>query len=257
MDPYLEAPTLWPDVHLRLISVIGELLSPRLRPAYFAQIEERVYVAQESNERERLIVPDVTVIEVDPFAESSGGGTAVATAPFQAMTMTEVEVHEARIEIQDAASRDVVTVIEVLTPANKDRTSKGLESYDQKRDDILHSKSSLVEIDLLRDGFRYPIGGRFPAGEYRVHVCKYFERPYGWVWPIRLPDRLPTIRIPLRKGEAEVDLDLQAALNLVYDRAGYDLILDYTKPPTVELPDRAQEWAGRILSKSQHQIHEI
>ena len=53
-----------------------------------------------------------------------------------------------------------------------------------------------------------------------------------------------------------MDLDLQAALNLVYDRAGHDLILDYTKPPTVALSDRAQEWAGRILSQSQHQIHE-
>ena len=162
--------------------------------------------------------------------------------------MTEVEVHEARIEIRDAASREVVTVLEVLSPANKDRGSTGFESYNRKREEVLHSRSSFVEIDLLRDGFRYPIGGRFPAGEYRVHVSKQYERPRGWVWPIRLFDPLPTVQIPLCKGEAEVDLDLQNVLSLVYDRAGYDLILDYAKPPTVALPESAQAWAGRIFS---------
>ena len=50
MDPYLEAPTLWPDVHHALIGHLRELLLPRLRPAYFAQIEERIYVTEEFEE---------------------------------------------------------------------------------------------------------------------------------------------------------------------------------------------------------------
>lgn len=95
MDPYLEAPTLWPDVHYRLISAMSESLLPQLRPAYFAQIEERVYVTEEYEDRQCLIVPDVSVVEADPFAASSGAGAALATAPFPAVTVTEIEVHEA------------------------------------------------------------------------------------------------------------------------------------------------------------------
>ena len=43
MDPYLESPTIWPDVHHRLISEIQSTLNPRLRPQYVARVELRVY----------------------------------------------------------------------------------------------------------------------------------------------------------------------------------------------------------------------
>ncbi len=248
MDPYLEDRTLWPDVHHRLISVISEFLSPKLRPAYFAQIEERVYVMEDDGERHRLIVPDVSVIELDTFEDATGGATAVAVAPVFTATAAEIDVHEAYIEIRDAASRVVVTVIEVLSPANKERGSSGFESYERKRNEVLRSRANFVEIDLLRDGFRPPFSGGFPKTEYRVHVSKPDERPNGWVWPIRLADRLPTIEIPLRTGMASVPLDLQHLIELTYERAGYDLILDYSKPPPVPLSSLQGAWTNRVLA---------
>lgn len=52
MDPYLESPHLWPDVHHGLITEIQHFLNPRLRPNYFARVELRVYiVSDEANER--------------------------------------------------------------------------------------------------------------------------------------------------------------------------------------------------------------
>jgi hypothetical protein len=41
MDPYLESPTLWPDVHHELISGIRAALIGTLRPRYVARVELR------------------------------------------------------------------------------------------------------------------------------------------------------------------------------------------------------------------------
>ncbi len=68
MDPYLESPTLWPDVHHGLISHIQKSLNPALRPRYVARVKLRVY--DEEIEEARLEIRHletgslVTVIEV-------------------------------------------------------------------------------------------------------------------------------------------------------------------------------------------------
>src|SRR4051812_16586526 len=54
------------------------------------------------------------------------------------------------IEIRDAAERQLVTAIEVLSPTNKH--GEGREEYRIKRQRILLSPAHLMEIDLLRTG---------------------------------------------------------------------------------------------------------
>ncbi len=44
MDPWLEDPELWPDVHNSLIISIRDALAPMLRPSYFVQVESRMTV---------------------------------------------------------------------------------------------------------------------------------------------------------------------------------------------------------------------
>jgi Protein of unknown function (DUF4058) len=39
MDPYLEAPEFWSEVHNRLIVAIADNLSPKLRPRYRVAVE--------------------------------------------------------------------------------------------------------------------------------------------------------------------------------------------------------------------------
>ena len=48
MDPYLEHPALWPDVHQRLIVALADALGPPLRPRYRVAVDERVYVRSSS-----------------------------------------------------------------------------------------------------------------------------------------------------------------------------------------------------------------
>ncbi len=54
MDPYLEDPSLWPDLHQRLITYIAEALQPQVRPKYIARIGERIELA----ELHRGYIPD-------------------------------------------------------------------------------------------------------------------------------------------------------------------------------------------------------
>ncbi len=47
MDPYLEDPGLWPDVHHGLISEMQANLNAHVRPKYYVRVEERVYGTDE------------------------------------------------------------------------------------------------------------------------------------------------------------------------------------------------------------------
>jgi hypothetical protein len=116
MDPYLEDPGLWPDVHHGLISEIQAALNRQLRPKYHVRVEERVYISDENDPGRSVIVPDLQVA-VRPGQEGSAfdptRGPALDVAePIVVTTLLDEEIHEARLEIVDREARLVVTVIE-------------------------------------------------------------------------------------------------------------------------------------------------
>jgi Protein of unknown function (DUF4058) len=61
MEPYLEAPEIWPDVHLELISDIRAALNPHLRPGYVARVDLRVYISDDDDPGRTFLVPDLRV----------------------------------------------------------------------------------------------------------------------------------------------------------------------------------------------------
>ncbi len=254
MDPYLEYPPLWPDVHVSLIGRFRAQLAAQLRSRYLVRIEERAYISNEESEglpvRQRI--PDVEIIaQPQKKRVRSSGGAATATLeipePVIATTWFEEEVHEAFLKILDHETREVVTVIELLSPANKVPNSSGGESFEEKRREVMHSKSHWVEIDLLRGKRMVPIPKKLGPHEYLVHISPANLRPQGRLWGIRLDQRLPPIPIPLKRGDADARLDLQEALNTVYDEAAYDTELDYRKPPKPKLDAKLSAWADRLL----------
>jgi len=169
--------------------------------------------------------------------------------PIEAITLIEEEIRESYIEIVDRVERSVVTVIEVLSPTNKVAGSRGRESYERKRHEVMTSPSHLVEIDLLRQGLPIPVYGGIPPHEYLVHVSAFGRRPKARLWPIRLSQKLPPISIPLKPEDGSVALDLQAVLNTAYDRAGYDLEIDYRADPVPPLEGEWNTWAQRLLQQ--------
>lgn len=205
MDPYLEEPGLWPDVHHELISVARDLLTASLRPKYLVRIDERVYVSDDEDPGRSVIIPDMRITEADDAGsvqELAGTSQQSAGTALPVMTVTVIrdKIRESRIEVLDREDRHVVTVIEILSPANKFPGARGQTSYLQKRDDILESTSHLVEIDLLRAGRRAVTSRKIAASEYYVHVSRNEKRPKGLLWPIRLTQAPSDDHHPLARG---------------------------------------------------------
>ena len=146
----------------------------------------------------------------------------------------------------DVAERKLVAAIELLSPSNK-RTGGGREEYIDRRDNFLSAGVHLIELDLLRRGTRLPMRDELPLAPYFAFVSRAENRPMAGVWPISLREALPTIPVPLLPGDADVALELQVALNQTYDAFGFDLELDYRKPPEVPLQAEDQAWADERL----------
>jgi Protein of unknown function (DUF4058) len=85
------------------------------------------------------------------------------------------EIQERYLEIREVANGQLVTVIELLSPKNK-KSNEGLDAYLQKRQQIMVSKTHLVEIDLLRDGEALPILDNIKS-DYRISVHRSSCRP--------------------------------------------------------------------------------
>jgi hypothetical protein len=252
MDPYLEDPAGWPNLHLNLVAEINATLNRDLRPKYFARAEERVYVSDLDDPGRRVIAPDVRVL-ASPIRHSEDArlSTRVESAavadPITATTWIAEDIREPRVEIIDAADRRVITVIDIVSPANKVRDSRGRESYRRKRAEVMTSQTHWVEVDLLREGQAILAKELLPPADYLVHVSPVRRRPSGLIWPILLPQRLPIIEIPLQEGDSSYRLDLQQILATVYDRSSYDLSVDYASDPRPPLPEHYAEWSRRLL----------
>jgi len=245
MDPYLEGPS-WMSFHGQFIAEIARQLAPRLRPRYVALMDEGIvwdspqYDVQIDDVERR---PDVAVMEL---AEAPGG-TAAATATAAPLTMVTVmtrPVTQRRVEIRDVEHRRLVCAIELLSPTNN---RGGRRQYLAKRARVPASSAHLIEIDLLRRGRRVPMLEPLPAQPYFVFVSRSDQRPYVQVWPVPLAGRLPVVPVPLQAPDPDVMLDLQLALTQVYDGVGYDLILNYGKPPAVPLRPEEAAWARGVL----------
>jgi len=249
MDPYLEHPILWPSVHTRLIVALANQLGPRIAPHYVASVEERVFIEVPEQQR----IPDAWIQKTRP--EGHGpmprSGTGVATP--LVVEVDELEVHEPYIAILDRY-RDfsVVTVIEVVSPANKS-AGPGRDSYQAKQREIRATECHLVEIDLLRHGrhvMSVPESHLAPAKpfEYLICVNRWPARRRFEIYPCRLSNPLPVIEIPLADPDPDVPLAIQPALEQVYDDANYMLRVQYDKPCVPSLPPKDQQWASEHWS---------
>jgi len=251
MDPYLENPTRWPGVHHRLISEIQTALNAQLRPKYYATVEERIYISDETDPGREVLVPDVRVARRSsppPMpAEPATVATLEVTESEEVTILLDEEIHEARLEIIDRAADEIVVVIEILSPSNKIAGSEGRRSFVAKRRDVMRSPSHWVEIDLLRGGVPILNRSSHSPCEYRVYTSHSDRRPRGRVWPIRLKKPLPVIAIPLRGADPDVRLDLQQILTTSYDHGAYDMAIDYSRLPVPPLSDEDAAWADALL----------
>jgi hypothetical protein len=250
MDPYLEG--RWQDVHQSVCTYARDQLQEQLGGELVARLGERLIV-ESLSDRSRSIYPDVRVVE-----HGLGDmGLSTATAAFATALAEPVVVEVASdpepqgfIEIIEPDSGTLVTVIEFISPTNK-LAGDGRRQYASKQRELDAAQVSLVEIDLIRAGkrcFMLP-ESQIPRKSRAAYVTCVFRgyRPGKFeIYGMPLRRRLPAIRIPLRRADPDVALDIQLLIDLAYRNGRYDLT-DYCEPciPPLEGADAA--WADKLL----------
>jgi hypothetical protein len=227
MDPFLEDQE-WEDFHATFNTVLREILAPAVEPRYIVRVERRVYVEHGLGDEDQVRWADVSVLwpgKQAPAAVAPAAGS-VAT-PVECLLPSPQERRESYLVIRELPALEIVTVIETLSPANKRASSDGRDQYLAKREEILQSRTNLVELDLLRGGKRLPVVG-MPPGDYFAIVSRGHRRPKAHVFPWTLRQPLPAITIPLKPDDTDAVVDLQQVFTTVYDRARYALSLDYS-----------------------------
>jgi hypothetical protein len=251
MDPYLERAGMWEEVHTRLIVAMADALGPQVRPKYRVGVEQRTYLALLTpDEYERVGKPDVLVSaprRQAPLVQATA--TAVGIAPRIAQLPMPEEITERYLEVRDVVTGEVITVIELLSPTNK-LTREGRRQYARKRMQVLGSATHFIEIDLLRAGEPFPfrVIDDDAQSDYRIIVSRAQDRPQAAVYLFTIRDPIPDSPVPLQPGDAEPTLALNRLLHDVYDRAGYDLTLNYQQaPPPPPISEQDFQWMKPLL----------
>ncbi len=246
MNPYLEHPALWPDVHNSLIAAIRDALAPALAPRYYVALERRMYLLGPDD----LVLVGRADLAVLPYAEPQQlSALPLAEAGvIEVEVLMEDEVGENYLEVHETGAGKLVTILELLSPANK-LYAKGRETYEQKRRDIFRSRTNLVEVDLLRAGEPMPVSKQIRS-DYRIVIMRGSRRPRGQMYAFALRQPIPSFPLPLLPGDVEPLVDLNAILHALYDRARFDLRLDYTQPPVPPLHEADAAWANALINNA-------
>jgi hypothetical protein len=181
------------------------------------------------------------MLEADPAVE-------VQIAP--------LEIEETYLTIRDRQSgQRIVTVLELVSPTNK-YAGAGRMSYVAKQTEVRRSTAHLVEIDLLRTGphvVAVPEWAARQHGPYDYLVC--VNRAVGLrdrfqLYPRRVRERLPRLRLPLADPDPDIVLDIQVVLARTYEAGGYAERLNYALPCSPPLLPEEQSWADALIRQT-------
>lgn len=257
MNPWLEQ--AWGDVHASFMTYARDSLQDQLPPDLLARVEEYLSVADGEIDHlndgsRRLISPDVAVTERTPSPgddDSAPDALYVSEEPIRVLRVRPPQTLRRLLILDSRAGQRVITVIELLSPANK-QSPAGRRQYLKKQSELLAAGVNLVEIDLLRGGGwvmateldLYPESLRQP---YRVGVVRAENVAEAELYPATYARPLPTIRVPLRSTDQDARLPLQWLINHVYERGRYGNDLDYARPPEPPLSEVDRLWIEPFL----------
>jgi hypothetical protein len=253
MDPYLEHPRHWANLHQSLVTYLRDTLNAELPPGYYAAANERLYVGR----TERTIYPDVTLTQARLPIPASGRRIAVLAADADQAWELPEEIRTFREPFVEIISlqpeRRVVTAIEVLSPANKRKGSTGRSEYLVKQDETIRAAISLLELDFLRGG-EHTVAASLESlharGEWTYLVCLSDANRQGAcsVWPINLRQTLPRVRVPLGGDDPPVIIALQPLMEHAFAMGRFAEVIDYhAEPPPPPLSEEDAAWVAERL----------
>jgi len=262
MDPYLEGEE-WHDVHQRLATEISDYLAPQIRPHYVVRLAVAIVPDMPHAQEIEVMYPDVEILRRKRTPEPASPPLAAVSVAVMTPTITKpvimplpvLKTRLVTVEIRETETHRLVTSIELLSPVNKRKP--GLTKFLEKRARLQEAGVHLVDIDLIRRGKRPVTPPSFTEthplaqAHYSVMLTRAKANQIE-LWPIRVQEKLPTIAIPLRAGDPDIPLDLGAVFTAIYDKAGYDLSLDYSQPPPPPaFDDATQSWIDNLLKTYQ------
>ncbi len=218
MDPWLEHPGLWSDVHFSLIAALARHLRQRISPNYIIAVETRTYITTPATNAVRY--PDVGVVASGRREPVLASAALAIAEPIVVEVPSADPIEEHYLEIRDPQSGEVITAIEVLSPTNK-IPGAGRDQYLIKRQEILITRTNLVEIDLLRAGLPMPYEGETQSSHYRILVRRGREGRRAYLYPFNLRHAIPAFPLPLQADDEEPIVDLNPLLRQIYAEAHY------------------------------------
>jgi hypothetical protein len=261
MDPYLESPDWFPDLHDNLILHMKGALQRSLPPSYYAQSGYRFWLEHS----QRHADPDVEVIRsAEKPRRKSRGRVAVAETQTVKPLVVRVDTiahgpfKQSFLEVRRRRGKEVrlVTAVEILSPSNKKLSHPSRAQYIEKQQEVLCSDAHLVEIDLLRGGTytaavpRDAVEAEAGPFDYIVSIHRFDRLHEFSVYPISMTQRLPQIAIPLLPGDPDVPLDFQAAFDRAYDDGPYGREIEYGKDRIMpRLRPEQAAWAADWLKQ--------
>ncbi len=255
MDPFLE--DHWGDVHTSLSTYARDQIRPQLPPDLRVRVEEYVGLEIEeegADSEDSRQKPDVLISE---HWSPTGAQTSAAVMemivsdeplvvayPKEPDTLRRVLIHDRRGDV-------LITAIEFLSPGNK--YGQARDHFRKKQRDLVAGGVNIVEIDLVLAGgwTVFPRERDVPASHadpYRIIVVRT-SRVWGFeCYPAGIRARLPRIRIPLRPGDRDAVLDVQALIDQAWENGGYGDI-DYARHPLPGFEDSDRQWIRERLAE--------
>jgi hypothetical protein len=216
MDPYLEDERLWATFHHQLVSCLYQVLLPSLVDRYRARVGQRHYVTEQ----------------------------ALFTS------IIREEHHEEFIEVRQRTDNRLVTLVDVVSPANK-QSNSGRQAYLDKRKEGRGANANLVEIDLVLQGQPLLEYSRdnLPDWDYAVTVTRSTQPERYEIYTATLQKRLPKFRLPLAPDDRDTVLDLHATFTRCYDQGDFAAKIDYQRDPSTAVTDEDRKWLNELLKQ--------
>jgi hypothetical protein len=214
MDPFLEHEKVWPSFQHQFIGSLFQILLPNLVDRYRARVGQRTYHTE---------------------------------MPLFTSIIREEHVEEF-IEVRNRSDSRLVTIVDVVSPANK-TSDRGRAAYLDKRREARAQSASIVEIDLVMQGqplLDYSRDG-LPEWDYAVTVTRCTQPERYEIYTSTLQKRLPRFKLPLAVDDRDTVVDLQAAFARCYDQGGFATQIDYQKPAPALTDDGDCRWVHDLL----------
>ncbi len=216
MDPYLEDEKIWPEFHHALVATLYQGLLPNLVDRYRARVGQRHYTTEQ----------------------------ALFTS------IIRDEHHEEFVEVRQRSDGRLVTLLDLVSPANK-TLSAARTAYLDKRQEAKGAGASIVEIDLVLQGkptLEYSRDG-LPDWDYAVTVTRCTQPERFEIYTATLQKKLPRFRLPLAADDRDAVLDLQTNFARCFDQGNFAAKIDYGRDPVTTLADEDRKWLGEWLKQ--------